>query len=85
MVKGEANINKAIHKAEIEFSNEGIKAAASTAMGGAGATSGGFEYLYLIPTEEIDVTFNKPYMYIIRDKDSGEVWFTGTVYEPIKR
>ena len=85
MVEGDAAINKAVHKAEIEFSNEGIKAAAATAEGGFGATRGGFEYLYLIPTEEIDVTFNKPYMYIIRDKDSGEVWFTGTVYEPIKK
>ena len=85
MVKGKATIDKAIHKADIDFSNEGIKAAAATAIGGFGATSGGFEYLYLIPTEEIDLTFNKPYMYIIRDKDSGEVWFTGTVYEPSKK
>ena len=24
----------------------------------------------------------KPYLYLIRDKASGEVWFTGTVYNP---
>ena len=81
-----ATINKAIHKADIEFSNEGIKAAAATALGGFGATSGPyFEHLFKVPVKDIDVTFNKPYMYIIRDKDSGEVWFTGTVYEPIKK
>ena len=85
MVEGPAIINKAIHKADIEFSNDGIKAAAATAMGGYGSTHGGFEYLYTIPVEDIDMTFNKPYMYIIRDKDSGEVWFVGTVYEPTKK
>ena len=77
-------IMDAKHKANIEFSNDGIKAAAATAMGGAGATSGPyFEHLFKVPVKEIDVTFDKPYMYIIRDKSTGEVWFTGTVYEPI--
>ena len=36
-----------------------------------------------IPIEKIDLTFDKPYMFIIRDKESGEVWFAGTVYEPL--
>ena len=79
------HIDKAVHKATIEFSNEGIKAAAASVEGGAGASGGGFEYLYKIPVEKIDITFDKPYMYIIRDKDSGEVWFAGTVYEPISK
>jgi serine protease inhibitor len=80
--KGEI-INKTVHKANIEFSNEGIKAAAATAMGGFGSTAGGFEHLYDVPVEVIDITFDKPYLYLIRDKATGEVWFTGTVYEPI--
>ena len=84
MVKGPASLNKAIHKANIEFSNDGIKAGAITAMGGAGAATGGFEYLFKVPVEEIDLDFNKPYMYIIRDKSSGEVWFAGSVYQPGK-
>ena len=75
-------ITSASHKANIEFSNEGIKASAATAMGGAGATSGGFDYLFEVPVEEIDITFDQPFLYVIRDKDTGEVWFTGTVYEP---
>lgn len=80
------HINKAIHKANIEFSNDGIKASASTAIGGAGAASGPyFEHLFKVPVKEIDVTFDKPYMYLIRDKATGEVWFTGTVYEPIQK
>ena len=50
--------------------------------GGAGAGER-FDYLYEVPVEEIDLTFDKPYMYIIMDKDSKEVWFTGTVYNPL--
>ena len=78
-------ISDATHKANIEFSNDGIKAAAATQEGGDGATSAGFDYFYEIPYEEIDLTFDKPYMYLIRDKKTGEVWFAGTVYDPIER
>lgn len=77
-------IDDARHKANIEFSNVGIKASAATAIGGAGGDSCGFEYLYDVPVEKIDLTFDKPYFFLIRDKDTKEVWFTGTVYEPIE-
>ena len=76
-------IDPAIHKANIEFSNDGIKASAATAVGGKGSTGCGFEHRYNIPSKTIDITFDRPYLYIVRDKNSGEVWFTGTVYEPI--
>ena len=76
-------ISEAKHKTNIEFSNEGIKAAAVSMVGGWGDTGCYFEYKYDVPVEEIDITFDKPYMFIIRDKDSKEVWFAGTVYEPI--
>ena len=72
------------HKTTIEFSNDGIKAAAATTEGGIGAAGCGFDYIYKVPVENIDITFNKPYLFLVRDKDTGEVWFTGTVYEPIK-
>ena len=77
-----AFIDSASHKANIEFSNDGIKAAAATEVGGSGAGDCMFDYLYEVPVVEIDLTFNNPYLYIIRDKKSGEVWFVGTVYEP---
>ncbi len=81
-VSGEA-IEEAIHKSNIKFTNDGIKASAATVMGGMGsAACDSFDYLYDVPVEEIDLTFDKPYMYLIRDKATGEVWFTGTVYEP---
>ena len=77
-------ISSASHKANIEFSNEGIKAAAVTDIGGLGDASCGFEHKYKVPVKEIDLTFNNPYLYLIRDKNTGEIWFVGTVYEPIK-
>ncbi len=79
-------IGKASHKATIEFSNDGIKAAAVTSFGGYGSARGPyFEHLFKVPVKDIDISFNKPYMYLIRDKDSGEIWFTGTVYEGITK
>lgn len=79
-----AYIDTAVHKANIKFTNEGIKASAATLMGGYGSSGCGFEYRFDVPVEEIDITFDKPYMFIIRDKSTGEVWFTGSVYEPTK-
>ena len=80
-----AFIGSAAHKANIEFSNDGIKAAAATQMGGLGAMDCGFEYDFDVPIIDIDLTFDNPYMFLIRDKDTGEIWFVGTVYEPIEK
>ena len=77
-------ISDTLHKATIEFSNEGIKAAAVTMLGGMGSASCAFEHLYEVPVEVIDLTFDKPYVFFIRDKKTNEIWFTGTVYEPNK-
>lgn len=82
MINGDAYISTALHKANIEFTQDGIKAAAATFLGGAGAGSP-FDYQFDVPVEEIDITFDKPYMFLIRDKETGEIWFTGTVYEPL--
>lgn len=75
-------INQAKHKANIELTQDGIKASAATFIGGAGAGET-FDYLYDVPVEKIDLTFNKPYLFIIRDKETGEIWFVGTVYNPL--
>lgn len=78
----EAYIAQAVHKANIEFTQDGIKASAATFIGGMGAGSM-FDYIYDVPVEKITLDFTKPYMFIIRDKSTGEVWFAGTVYEPL--
>lgn len=80
-----AYISETSHKSTIEFSNEGIRAAATTEGGGWGNLRSGFEHLYEVPVEVIDITFDKPYMFLIRDKSTGEIWFAGTVYEPINK
>lgn len=75
-------IDPAVHKATIEFSNEGIKASAVAAVGGIGATGCSFDHLYKVPVKEIDLTFDKPFIFFIRNIKTGEIWFTGAVYNP---
>lgn len=77
-----AYIQDVLHKANIDFSNDGIRAAAVTvAVGGTGAGFS-FDYEWDVPVEKIDMTFNKPFFFIIRDKSTGEIWFTGEVFQP---
>lgn len=85
MTKTESYIAVAKHAATIDFSNAGIKAGAATTAGGLGGGGEYFDYLWDVPVEKIDLTFDKPFLYLIRDKDTGEVWFTGTVYKPSER
>ena len=70
------------HKSNINFSNDGIKASAALMMGGFGDGGPDFDYIFDMPVKEIDLTFDKPYLFLIRDRDTNEIWFTGTVYEP---
>ena len=75
----EIYVSKAIHKADIEFTEEGTKAAAVTVI--LMEISAAIP-LEATPKEPITVKFDKPFLYVIRDKETGEVWFVGTVYKP---
>ncbi len=76
MASKELYVSDGIHKAKIEFGEKGVKAAAVTVIMM-------FEKSSIEPQKKtINITFDKPFMYVIRDKDSKEVWFMGTVYEP---
>ena len=80
----EVEVGKIKHAAKIQFTNTGVKAAGATVIVGVGnAMDMDFEYDFDVPVEEIDMTFNKPFMYLIRDKATGEIWFMGTVYEGV--
>ena len=70
-------INTAIHKTHIELNETGTKAAAVTFFGFTKSS---------LPVEKkyIDISFNKPFMYMIKDRESGELLFVGTVYSPNK-
>ena len=69
-------VGDAIHKADISFTEKGVKAAAATAVVMLEKS------IAIDESYPIDVVIDKPFMFVIRDKDTGEVWFTGTVYEP---
>jgi serpin B len=69
-------VSDAIHKTYIDLNEEGTRAAAVTYFGI--KTSGAFIDDY----ELVEIEFNKPFIYMIRDKSSKEVLFFGTVYEP---
>lgn len=69
-------VGGALHKANIDFTEKGVKAAAVTVI-------------YMTDTvaladekKPIEIRIDKPFMYLIRDKRTGEIWFVGTVYEP---
>jgi len=78
MTEEELYVSEALHKADIEFSEDGIKAAAVTvfAMGDLDGP----------PDEEekhpINIIIDKPFMFVIRDRETKDIWFTGTVYKP---
>lgn len=70
-------VGDAIHKANIEFSEEGVKASAATVI------FMEMNAMLDMDTEKpIDITIDKPFLYVIRDKNTKEIWFLGTVYEP---
>ena len=68
-------VTDALHKANIDFTEKGIKAAATTVIH---MTCG----MALREEMPINININKPFLYVIRDKDTGEIWFIGTVCEP---
>lgn len=78
----ELYISDAIHMATINFNQNGIKAGAATLFDGAGGGGELFDYCFEVPVEIMDMTFDKPYMFFVIDKETKETWFMGTVYEP---
>lgn len=69
-------ISDAIHKANIDFSEKGIKAAAVTAF--VMKTTAVAPY----NSEPEVVEINRPFLFLIMDKNSDAIWFIGTVYQP---
>lgn len=73
------HVGTAIHKAKIDFTEKGVKAAAVTVFGMVA------EMAPLEDTERpIDINIDKPFMYLIVDKKSNETWFVGSLFEPNK-
>ncbi len=68
-------VSDAIHKATIDFSEKGIKAAAVTALT--------LDVSSMKPESEfVEIEFNKPFVFVIRDKNTKEIWFMGVLTKP---
>ena len=76
MANTELYVEDALHKADIDFSEEGIRAAATTVFA--------MKMNAVLPdsNQPEEIKINKPFLYFIRDKETNEIWFVGTVYEP---
>ena len=76
-LKYNVHVETAVHKTHIELSEVGTKAAAVTYFGMDKNTA--------FPIEQpkiVNIKFNKPFVYMIREKNSKELLFFGAVYEP---
>ena len=71
-------VDEVLHKANIKCSEKGVKAAAATVI----MMKDSAMIMDPNPKEIVYLNYNKPFMFIVRDKSTKEVWFTGTVYEP---
>ena len=67
-------VSEAVHKSVIDLNENGTKAAAITYFGLSKNTA-------IMPSKDvINIVFDKPFLYIIKDKNSDNIWFFGTVY-----
>ena len=61
-------LDSTIHKTYIKVDEEGTEAAAVTG-GGMGGTS--------LPPEPLEIKYNKPFTFVIKDNINGEILFMG--------
>jgi serpin B len=69
------NIKDVIHKAFIVLDEEGTEAAAATAVI-VGETA--------LPSPQVEVTIDRPFIFLIRDIATGTILFVGRVLNPVK-
>lgn len=69
-------VSKSYHRATINLNEMGTKAAAATYV------SVDFAGPELDEPEIIDIKFNKPFIYIIKEKNNSDILFLGIVHEP---
>ncbi len=69
-------ISDVIHKTFIDFGEEGTRAAAASIIT---ATDG----VEAMDKEVLKIDFNVPFIYLIKEKNSTNLWFFGVVYEPM--
>lgn len=70
-------VGQAVHNANIDFSEEGIKAAAITVFAMKETSAIEDE----VP-QPVIINIDHPFLFLIRDANNGTIWFTGAVYQP---
>lgn len=70
------SISNVIHKSFIDLSENGTKAAAVTVI------TFKDNAIAMDSPKVVEVNFNKPFVYLIKDSDSDEILFFGVVYSP---
>lgn len=65
-------VSEAVHKATIDLKEQGVKASASTAI---------VVQKNSVELEEnfVKIDFNKPFIFVIKDKKTDDVWFVGSI------
>ena len=78
-LKNIADINdemKILHKSNIDFSEKGLKAASATIV------EIRCRAVFRDPEKILDIVIHKPFIFVLREKNSNTILFLGTVYNP---
>jgi len=73
--KDELKISDVVHKAFVGLDEKGTEAAAATAVIMVGKTA-------VFPKQVYDVTFDRPFVFAIRDVPTGQILFMGRITKP---
>jgi serpin B len=71
---GELHISAILHKAFVDVNEEGTEAAAATAV---------IMRLESAPADPLKVQVDRPFIFMIRDNETGSILFTGRVLNPL--
>jgi serpin B len=66
-------ISEVLHKAFVSVDEAGTEAAAATAV---------IMRETAVPAEPVEMTMNRPFIFLIRDIDTGAILFVGRVLDP---
>ncbi|MBC8402812.1 MAG: serpin family protein [Candidatus Marinimicrobia bacterium] len=68
-------ISRVIHEAFVQIDEEGTEAAAATVVEIGGTSIG--------PSVEFTININRPYLFLIRERETGTILFMGKIHEPV--
>ena len=72
----ELSISDVVHKAFVAVDEAGTEAAAATAV---------IMELTAVPEPPVEVTIDRPFIFLIRDIDTGAILFVGRVVNPVRK